>query len=87
MAFFTLAIIGSGVVFVFFLVIVRTLGSIIHCLSKIEYWILQEVEFKREQQEIHRALLADEKEQEEGEPDRSQTPLAFPAVQSGRKPQ
>jgi hypothetical protein len=47
-----------------FLVIARTLGSIINHLAKVEYWITQELEFKKEQVEIRKALAAEEEEQE-----------------------
>ncbi len=48
-----------AVIFVFFLVIARTLGSINNYLSKVEYWASQELEYKSEQIEIQKALSAD----------------------------
>lgn len=60
MELLVLSIIGTGIVFVFFLVIVRTLGSVNNHLTKVEYWISQELEFIVEQRDVRRALEMDE---------------------------
>ncbi len=69
-----------AIVFVFFLVITRTLGTIINYLTKIEYWILQEAEFKKEQDEIRKALESDEAQQADAPP-AEPAPDPFAALQ------
>jgi len=64
-------------------VITRTLGSVVNHLTKIEYWILQEMEFHKEQEEIRRAL---ESEEHASEPSDSAEPVdPFQALQQLQK--
>ncbi len=50
-------------IFILFLVISQTLNSIINALSKIEYLLVKELDFKRESLEIKR-ILNEEKAEE-----------------------
>ena len=62
MSFLIFSIIAFVIIFVFFLVVVRTLGSIVNYFTKVEYWAVQELEFNKEQLEIKRAIKLEESE-------------------------
>jgi len=84
MSLLLLSLIGLTIVFVFFLVIVRTLSSISNHLTKVEYWINQESEFLREKEDVRRALEVDDVE--DGADDSKTFSLADVPLAPDKKP-
>ena len=88
MGLLVLSVIGFTIIFIYFLVIVRTTGSIINYLTKVEYWLSRELEFKKEQEEVKHALAAEEAEQSKSkeEQDKSGSALFNIPVPDAVKP-
>jgi Na+-transporting methylmalonyl-CoA/oxaloacetate decarboxylase gamma subunit len=82
-----LSIIGLTIVFIFFLVIVRTVSSISNHLTKIEYWVNQESEFVKEKEDVRRALEVDtDGEKTASQPGATEFSLADVPLTAGKKP-
>jgi UTP-glucose-1-phosphate uridylyltransferase len=58
---------GLAGIFVLFLVLGRTLNSIVNHLTAIQYYLEQELEVKKEHEEIKQLLAAGEREMAERE--------------------
>ena len=89
LALLTLSLIGVGAIFIFFLITVRTLGNIINHLTKIEFWVSREFEFRKEQEEVKRALAAEEaqevEQKKENEAKSTTIDIPIPASMKSKK--